>query len=51
MFDSLGDDFPFDWLDWVKNSLQTLYVYLANSYLKCHETKIEIKRSLHELLG
>ena len=34
-----------------KNSLQTLYVYLANSYLKCHETKIEIKSSLHELLG
>ena len=28
-----------------------MYVYLANSYLKCHETKIEIKRSLHELLG
>ena len=26
-------------------------MYLANSYLKCHETKIEIKRSLHELLG
>ena len=34
-----------------KNSFQTLYVYLANSYLKCHETKIEIKRRLHELLG
>ena len=26
-------------------------MYLANSYLKCHGTKIEIKRSLHELLG
>ena len=26
-------------------------MYLANSYLKCHEKKIEIKRSLHELLG
>ena len=26
-------------------------MYLANSCLKCHETKIEIKRSLHELLG
>ena len=26
-------------------------MYLTNSYLKCHETKIEIKRSLHELLG
>ena len=26
-------------------------MYLANSYLKCHETKKEIKISLHELLG
>ena len=26
-------------------------MYLANSYLKCHETKIKIKGSLHELLG
>ena len=26
-------------------------MYQVNSYLKCHETKIEIKRSLHELLG
>ena len=34
-----------------KNSLQTLDVYLANSYLKCHGIKIEIRRSLHELLG
>ena len=28
-----------------------LYVYLANPYLKCHETKTEIKRSLPEFLG
>ena len=26
-------------------------MYLANSYLKCHETKIKIKTSLHEPLG
>ena len=27
-----------------------MYVYLVNSCLQCHEAKIEIKRSLHEML-
>ena len=35
----------------VKFLADFIYVYLVNFYLKCYETKKEIKRSLHEFLG